>query len=224
MVARNDPCPCGSGKKYKKCHGKEGTEELQSIVDHEIDAVRERFMNKGMERRNFREMMDRVEVWFPPLLDMLPHQTIDTLSFDTYIYMDNLEKWQAFLQRELAQQPRTQVRKILEAWMHPFWLLGKVVDVDAEGFWLQDEVTGERFSLPPTEKIALGEWVFGIAFHDPASADRLLYKTKGAIVIAPHEHAAIEVLRRKIEEFDGDSLGLYLALKKVLEESEKGEK
>jgi preprotein translocase subunit SecA len=22
-VGRNDPCPCGSGKKYKKCHGAE---------------------------------------------------------------------------------------------------------------------------------------------------------------------------------------------------------
>jgi preprotein translocase subunit SecA len=21
QVGRNDPCPCGSGKKYKKCHG-----------------------------------------------------------------------------------------------------------------------------------------------------------------------------------------------------------
>jgi preprotein translocase subunit SecA len=21
-VGRNDPCPCGSGKKYKSCHGK----------------------------------------------------------------------------------------------------------------------------------------------------------------------------------------------------------
>ena len=23
-TGRNDPCPCGSGKKFKKCHGKEG--------------------------------------------------------------------------------------------------------------------------------------------------------------------------------------------------------
>ena len=23
-IGRNDPCPCGSGKKYKQCHGKEG--------------------------------------------------------------------------------------------------------------------------------------------------------------------------------------------------------
>jgi uncharacterized protein YecA (UPF0149 family) len=25
-VGRNDPCPCGSGKKYKKCHGKDEVE------------------------------------------------------------------------------------------------------------------------------------------------------------------------------------------------------
>jgi preprotein translocase subunit SecA len=23
-VGRNEPCPCGSGKKYKQCHGKQG--------------------------------------------------------------------------------------------------------------------------------------------------------------------------------------------------------
>ena len=23
-VGRNEPCPCGSGKKYKQCHGKLG--------------------------------------------------------------------------------------------------------------------------------------------------------------------------------------------------------
>ena len=28
-VGRNDPCPCGSGKKYKKCHGKDEAEAAQ---------------------------------------------------------------------------------------------------------------------------------------------------------------------------------------------------
>ena len=27
-VGRNEPCPCGSGKKYKNCHGKAGAEEM----------------------------------------------------------------------------------------------------------------------------------------------------------------------------------------------------
>lgn len=26
-IGRNDPCPCGSGKKYKKCHGAKGNTE-----------------------------------------------------------------------------------------------------------------------------------------------------------------------------------------------------
>jgi preprotein translocase subunit SecA len=26
-VGRNDPCPCGSGKKYKKCCGATGTDK-----------------------------------------------------------------------------------------------------------------------------------------------------------------------------------------------------
>ncbi len=28
-IGRNDPCPCGSGKKYKKCHGMPGMPELE---------------------------------------------------------------------------------------------------------------------------------------------------------------------------------------------------
>jgi hypothetical protein len=27
-VGRNDPCPCGSGKKYKHCHGAPGAAPL----------------------------------------------------------------------------------------------------------------------------------------------------------------------------------------------------
>lgn len=27
-IGRNDPCPCGSGKKYKYCHGRKGAEPL----------------------------------------------------------------------------------------------------------------------------------------------------------------------------------------------------
>ncbi len=30
-VGRNDPCPCGSGKKYKSCHLKEGAAYLEKL-------------------------------------------------------------------------------------------------------------------------------------------------------------------------------------------------
>ena len=31
-VGRNDPCPCGSGKKYKECHAKKGESFLQKVT------------------------------------------------------------------------------------------------------------------------------------------------------------------------------------------------
>ena len=31
-VGRNDPCPCGSGKKYKDCHEKDGTVFLEKLA------------------------------------------------------------------------------------------------------------------------------------------------------------------------------------------------
>jgi preprotein translocase subunit SecA len=31
-IGRNEPCPCGSGKKYKKCHGMPGAPPLTSEV------------------------------------------------------------------------------------------------------------------------------------------------------------------------------------------------
>jgi hypothetical protein len=36
-VGRNEPCPCGSGKKFKKCHGE--TQEWQGNVKAEVPAV-----------------------------------------------------------------------------------------------------------------------------------------------------------------------------------------
>jgi hypothetical protein len=34
-VGRNEPCPCGSGKKYKECHQREGSAFLQKIARQE---------------------------------------------------------------------------------------------------------------------------------------------------------------------------------------------
>lgn len=32
-IGRNEPCPCGSGRKYKLCHGKPGAESLQNVAE-----------------------------------------------------------------------------------------------------------------------------------------------------------------------------------------------
>ncbi len=34
-VGRNQPCPCGSGRKYKDCHQSEGVEFLQKLQQNQ---------------------------------------------------------------------------------------------------------------------------------------------------------------------------------------------
>lgn len=34
-IGRNDPCPCGSGKKYKDCHQSEGDAFLKKLAKEE---------------------------------------------------------------------------------------------------------------------------------------------------------------------------------------------
>src|SRR4029078_4292449 len=38
-VGRNDPCPCGSGKKYKKCHGLNEAAAPVSVEPPKVDAA-----------------------------------------------------------------------------------------------------------------------------------------------------------------------------------------
>ncbi len=51
-VGRNDPCPCGSGKKYKECHEKDGSAWLQKMARREeeqrLKQERQRLKEKGV--------------------------------------------------------------------------------------------------------------------------------------------------------------------------------
>jgi len=51
-IGRNEPCPCGSGKKYKECHEKEGEVFLSKLAQQQakdrLREVREHLKEKGV--------------------------------------------------------------------------------------------------------------------------------------------------------------------------------
>ena len=51
-IGRNDPCPCGSGTKYKNCHEKDGEEFLSKLAKEEtqqrLREVREHLKEQGV--------------------------------------------------------------------------------------------------------------------------------------------------------------------------------
>lgn len=51
-VGRNEPCPCGSGKKYKKCHGDLAQQDRMSAVMADLSFVRARHEAREVQRSN----------------------------------------------------------------------------------------------------------------------------------------------------------------------------
>ncbi|KGX94100.1 hypothetical protein N781_01940 [Pontibacillus halophilus JSM 076056 = DSM 19796] len=48
-IKRNDPCPCGSGKKYKKCHcGIEEVASTEVVMEQELDQLYQQLISLGV--------------------------------------------------------------------------------------------------------------------------------------------------------------------------------
>ena len=67
MVGRNDPCPCGSGKKYKKCCESKKTVSIEEVQAEELERILQTFYEEYPERRNINEYLNLVKEWSEPL-------------------------------------------------------------------------------------------------------------------------------------------------------------
>jgi preprotein translocase subunit SecA len=53
-VGRNDPCPCGSGKKYKRCHGRADRAVAQKMTPQPVGATKARQQRRRKKKRRKR--------------------------------------------------------------------------------------------------------------------------------------------------------------------------
>ena len=60
---RNEPCPCGSGKKYKKCCESKATFSIEAAQAEELERILQVFYEEYPERRDVRAYLDVVEKW-----------------------------------------------------------------------------------------------------------------------------------------------------------------
>lgn len=63
-IGRNDPCPCGSGKKFKKCHmGKEGELSLEGLDQTSLEEMGARIISLApVQYGRSREIVDGLDI------------------------------------------------------------------------------------------------------------------------------------------------------------------
>ena len=209
MVGRNDPCPCGSGKKYKKCCGKEQVVDLQEIISSELENIMAGFAEEGLEPANYFEMEQRISKWQNTLSQVFDKNLIEAVAYESYIFHDRVDIWRKYIGRQKKHQKRQRIIDVLTLWEEPFYLLGEIRKADGENFIIHDVLTNETYQFPANGEAQSDEWLFGLFMRNPLKNEMELQPTSGILFIPPHQTAVVEEIKSKLENGLSDSLELY---------------
>lgn len=173
MIGRNDPCSCGSGKKYKKCCGTEGTDLVDMIVNEELDRVLVGYFNDYPKDTDRQEMMQTMREWVNRLTGSWEKEHIEEAASEFYLFIHNKKIWHTYLAQQLEQVKRDSVISVLQKWNEPFMLLAEITEVESGRLKVR-ELFGERdYFVTRNEGMPadLGTLLFGVVLHDPRKGE-----------------------------------------------------
>ncbi|GGH73840.1 hypothetical protein JOD43_000153 [Pullulanibacillus pueri] len=175
-IGRNDPCPCGSGKKYKKCcmNKVETLEKGQErILFKEYERVLQDLFNYA--RKNYENELSA------PLRDFFTDAEVDDTFIKNHSFF--LILWEIFnqpLQTEtketifdhylelyLEKQKRTSAQKMVQGWKETSFSTYRVLNIstEEENMVVEDAWTGTTYttflpdSLPEPSSLLIGQLV-----------------------------------------------------------------
>ncbi len=154
MVGRNDPCPCGSGKKYKKCHGKQQTVSINDLVNEELFKVRQQFFSENPNQEQLPAFRELQQQWQPRLMQSMAENDAQAFVIENFLFMQKPELWEDFLTKQIEAAQRPTTKEVLENWKDVKVFLGQYVAGNETSAQFKDAFTGEVFKMtdqPPTD-------------------------------------------------------------------------
>lgn len=173
MVGRNDPCPCGSGKKYKKCHGKAQTVSVTDLVNDELFKVRQLFFSENPDQQELQAFRTHQQEWQPRLMQSMAEQDAQAFVIENYLFMKRPELWQEFLVKQTEQAQRPTTKNVLESWKDVTVFLGEYLEGDVETAQFKDVFTDKTYTMndqPPTD-MEDGQGLLAILLPDPRAGE-----------------------------------------------------
>jgi tetratricopeptide (TPR) repeat protein len=148
---RNDPCPCGSGKKYKKCCQSDKPVQLTDIMSAELEAQQQSILYYTLQ--HYENELDGVLEDFEFPLNEMPEDAVMVLSHYTALWMifSDLIKQnilEEFLKTHGAKIKRPRAKQIVESWKDGFAALVRVEKQQSSIHYLvSDILTNNEYSI-----------------------------------------------------------------------------
>lgn len=168
-INRNDPCPCGSRKKYKKCCGLKETVSITSILEGELVKLQRDIMDftvdeYGMEiDEHFDEMFG--DVFDENEQDLEFYVLTHTLWFTLFVpFEDGETPLQKYIKENSRYIQRARIKEILASWTEARPVAGKLLSYSPNLVELEDTLTGDQIRikiLDDTEEPE-SKFIFGI--------------------------------------------------------------
>jgi len=147
MIGRNDPCLCGSGKKYKKCcEGKQQVTTEQVFLD-EIEQVLQTFYNVYPEKKDIKDYIEIVTEWSPKLESHLQRELIEAVALDDFFFHKRTDIWNNYLKRTMKKMIRPKMIELLNNWSQPTLFVGKVAAIEEKYFKAIHALTNEEIYI-----------------------------------------------------------------------------
>ena len=182
-IGRNEPCPCGSGKKYKKCCGANEAVSITHLLEGEIDELQKRLLHFALDHYE-----DEVYTAFEDFQDHFHiddeeerqfYEFVYTIWFSLFFPLDNEETiLEHFIAAEAGKIKRPKLKQILQSWTDARAIAGEITDVDNNVLTVVDGFSSERFeALVPSTPRSFEKGTFFVGFLLPFNQMHVFFPT-----------------------------------------------
>jgi len=168
MIQRNDPCPCGSGKKYKKCCIGKNEVSIETLVEEELQRILAGMYEQPITPAIHAEYEIFQREWTTKLSSFWDEKEIEYAVSEYFFYVVRQDLWKRYLIKVLNDPIRSAVRSVVEKWQEPIILLGNITG-EKNGLVAIKEVLGDEtyyLEKQPDMPVNKDSVVFGVALRD----------------------------------------------------------
>ncbi|WP_418301113.1 SEC-C domain-containing protein [Lysinibacillus fusiformis] len=211
MVKRNDPCPCGSGKKYKKCCEGKQQVTVETVQIEELERVLQTFYLEYPERKDVRAYIEHVGTWQPKLGSVLQRELIEAIALDDFFFHQEPSIWKSYLKKTKKKAVRPSTVKVLEDWSHPALFIGTVSVVEEKYFKASHLLTNEELYIRRENNKPIPEGMQVFAFILPDGTKKLThYLAVSTLIFFPEDHLKVFEEFKKNFEASEKKVGAFL--------------
>ncbi|MBM7585914.1 hypothetical protein JOC86_002456 [Bacillus pakistanensis] len=150
-IGRNESCPCGSGKKYKKCCGKAGVVDINQLIHQELDVLQAQAYDY-IALHNHPKMEEAYHQYLNDLKMLKKDQEVYEMAFVSWYGVTHpLESGQTlleqFIDKQMSLVTRPQTKEALESWSQVRLTAGKVEQTSPTDLVVTEAISGDVIEI-----------------------------------------------------------------------------